>query len=89
MAAEGQQNKGSRAYSRPFSDGFTPGVLENEGMYMYAALTGAISIMGASAVWYPSQETYRVSRWGKGKEELGTRITLYSYRIYVGKSTLT
>ena len=45
------------------------------------------SIMGVRSTLAPFSKTYVVDRWGKGKEELGTRVTLYSYRIYVQKST--
>jgi hypothetical protein len=56
-------------------------------LFRHLTEAGAASIMGKSAAWCPSQETYKVNRWGKGKEELGTRVTLSSYRIYVQKST--
>ena len=31
-------------------------------------------IIGTRAPWCPSQKTYWGDRWGKGKEELGTRL---------------
>ena len=39
-------------------------------------------IIGTRAAWCPSQKTYWGNRWGKGKEELGTRLIIYVRTAY-------
>ena len=58
---------------------------ETEGMYMYTALNkgGSAIYHGYKSSLVPFSENLRgVCRWGKGKEELGTRLITYIHTAH-------
>jgi hypothetical protein len=59
---------------------------EAKGMYVTRALNKSVSDVYhrcTRVAWCPSQKTYWGDRWGKGKEELGTRFIVYIHTAHI------